>query len=159
MLEEGFTSQLIGRNSYKTVTVRIYSTFLANYPELFSDLVKASVFDFAIYHSLESYDKGAPYDIFNVYCNGKGIEIKPGKAEDSDLELALSVEAVQQLIQTKDKEQYAQLLGSFFNEPDEEKGWIDFILHKRTQLLIDMGYGKFAQTAGILSDDDDIYTI
>jgi hypothetical protein len=63
------------------------------------------------------------------------------------------------LIQTNNKIEYAQLLGRFYNEPDENEGWIDFMLHKRTQLLIDMGYGRFAQTAGILEDDDDIYSI
>jgi len=89
-----------------------------------------------------------------VYRNGNGIEIKSGNAVDSDLELALSTEAVEQLIETETKVEYAQLLGSFYNDPDEKKGWIDFILHKRTQTLIDMGYGKFAQTAGILKDDD-----
>ena len=55
--------------------------------------------------------------------------------------------------------EYAQLLGKFYNEPHETDGWIDFKLHKRTQTLIDMGYGRFAKTAGILEDDDDIYSI
>jgi len=31
------------------------------------------------------------------------------------------------------------------------------VLHKRTQSIIDMGYGKFAKTAGILKDDYEIY--
>ncbi|MHA1191087.1 MAG: hypothetical protein ACTSP9_02170 [Promethearchaeota archaeon] len=140
-------------NEYKTEITKNYTVFLSQYPEIFSDLISGSIFDFAIYDSLESYDNGSPIDIFNVLSNGNGIEIKPGKAEDADLELALSVDAVEKLIKTKDKEEYARLLGSFFNEPDEENGWIDFMLHKRTQILLDMGYGKFAQTAGILEDD------
>jgi hypothetical protein len=73
------------------------------------------------------------------------------------LELALSIEAIKKLIQTNSKEEYTKLLGDFYNEPDEEKGWIDFVLFKRTQLVIDMGYGRFAKTAGILKDEDDIY--
>ncbi|MEJ2296518.1 MAG: hypothetical protein P8Y23_17360, partial [Candidatus Lokiarchaeota archaeon] len=77
-----------------------------------------------------------------------------GRATSPDLEFALSKQAVEKLIQTNDKVEYTQLLGYFFNEPDEQKGWVDFILHKRTQTIIDLGYGRFAQTAGILKDDD-----
>ncbi|MBA7500531.1 hypothetical protein ES704_03291 [subsurface metagenome] len=153
MLDEELKSQIIDKEGYKTEITKRYTIFLAQYPEIFSDLISGSIFDFAIYDSLKSYDNGSPIDIFNVLCNGNGIEIKPGKAEDADLELALSLDAVEKLIKTKDKEEYARLLGSFFNEPDEENGWIDFMLHKRTQILLDMGYGKFAQTAGILEDD------
>ncbi len=150
------TSEIKDKQEYKTEIAKKYTTFLAKYPEIFSDLINGSDFDFALYDSIEAYDKRSPVDIFNVYRNGNGIEIKPGKAVDSDLELALSINAVEKLIQTKTKVEYAQLLGSFYNNPDEKKGWIDFVLHKRTQTLIDMGYGKFAQTAGILKDDDEI---
>ena len=153
MLNEHLTSHVMDKKEFKTEIVKKYTLFLSQYPEIFSDLISGSIFDFAIYDSLESYDKESPIDIFNVLSNGNGIEIKPGKSKDGDLELALSVDAVKKLIKTKDKEEYARLLGSFFNEPDEENGWIDFMLHKRTQILIEMGYGKFAQTAGILEDD------
>ena len=156
MLEEELTSQIIDKKAYKTEIARKYTTFLSQYPEIFSDLIFGSDFDFALYDSFESYDKESPVDIFNVYRNGNGIEIKPGSAVDSDLELALSINAIEKLIQTKTKEEYAKLLGSFYNMPDEEKGWIDFVLHKRTKTLIDMGYGRFAKTAGILEDYDDI---
>jgi len=156
MTEEELTSQIIDKKAYKTEIARKYTKFLGQYPEIFSDLINGSNFDFALYDSIETYDKESPVDIFNVYRNGNGIEIKPGRAVDSDLELALSVDAVKKLIQTKTKVDYAQLLGLFYDNPDEEKGWIDFVLHKRTQTLINMGYGKFAQTAGILKDDDDI---
>jgi len=155
-LEEELTNKIMDKEVYKTKIAKEYITFLAKYPEIFSDLLNGSDFDFALYDSLEAYDKRAPIDIFNVYRNGNGIEIKPGSAIDSDLELALSVDAVEELIQTNTKVEYAQLLGSFYNYPDEKKGWIDFVLHKRTQTLIDMGYGKFAKTAGILKDDDEI---
>ena len=30
---------------------------------------------------------------------------------------------------------------------------------KRTQTIIDMGYGRFAKTAGILEDEDDVYKL
>ena len=156
MLEKELTSQIIDKKAYKTEVARKYTTFLAQYPEIFSDLISGSDFDFALYDSLESYDKESPVDIFNVYRNGNGIEIKPGSAVDSDLELALSVNAIEKLIQTKTKEEYAKLLGSFYNDPNEKKGWIDFVLHKRTRTLINMGYGRFAKTAGILEDYDDI---
>jgi hypothetical protein len=159
MAEDQLNSKLYNQEQFKTKLAKKYISFLSQYPEIFSDLISGSNFDFALYNSIEEYDAGIPQDIFNVYRNGQGIEIKPGRATDADLELALSVPAVEKLIQTKNKVEYAQLLGSFYNEPDEINGWIDFMLHKRTQLLIDMGYGKFAQTAGILEDDDDIYSI
>ncbi len=159
MLEEKLSSQIIDINTYKTDITRRYTTFLSQYPEIFSDLCDGSVFDFCIYDSLGSYEDHVPVDAFNVLRNGNGIEIKPGKAEDSDLELALSVDAIEKLIQTNTKEEYAQLLGNFYNEPDEEKGWIDFALYKRTQLLIEMGYGRFAKTAGILEDEDNVYSM
>ena len=153
MLDEQLTNHIMDKKEFKTEIVKKYTLFLSQYPEIFSDLISGSIFDFAIYDSLESYDSGSPIDIFNVLSNGNGIEIKPWKSIDADLELALSVEAVEKLIKTKDKEAYASLLGSFFNEPDEENGWIDFMLHKRTQILLDMGYGRFARAAGILDDE------
>lgn len=156
MLEDEMTSQIIDKKAYKTEIARKYTIFLSKYPEIFSDLINGSNFDFGLYDSLEAYDNESPLDIFNVYRKKQGIEIKPGRAVDSDLELALSVNAVEKLIQAKTKKEYAQLLGSFYNNPDDQKGWIDFVLHKRTHTIIDMGYGKFAQTAGILKDDDEI---
>lgn len=159
MAEDQLISKLYNQEQFKTKLAKKYTTFLSQYPEIFSDLISGSNFDFALYNSIEEYDARVPRDIFNIYRNGRGIEIKPGRATDADLELALSVSAVEKLIQTKNKVDYAQLLGTFYNEPDEITGWIDFTLHKRTQLLIDMGYGRFAQTAGILEDDDDIYSI
>jgi hypothetical protein len=159
MLNEELSSKVINQEQYATKIAQKYTVFLSRYPEIFSDLIEGSVFDFALYESLESYDKGSNLDVFHVLRSQKGIEIKPGKAKSADLELSLSVGAVEKLVKTQDKEEYAKLLGSFYNDPDEENGWIDFTLHKRTQVLIDMGYGRFAQTAGILEDDDEIYRI
>ncbi len=159
MVEEKLLSQITDVKAYKTEIVRRYTKFLSKYPEIFSDLIYGSNFDFAIYDSIEDYDDHSPVDIFNVFRNGQGIEIKPGKAYDSDLELALSTEAIKKLIQTNTKKEYAELLGFFYNDPDEKKGWIDFELHRRTQTIINMGYGKFARSAGILSNEDDIYRI
>ena len=153
------SSQISSGNTFKTDIAKKYTTFLSQYPEIFSDLIKGSDFDFAIYDSLDAYDDKSPVDSFNVLRNGIGIDIIPGKAYDPDLELALSTKAVEKLIQTNTKEEYAQLLGSFYNEPDEKDGWIDFILYKRTQTIIDMGYGKFAKTAGILEDEDAVYSM
>jgi len=157
MLEQELTGQVINIKEFKTKIAKNYTKFLTKYPEIFSDLTHGSNFDFAIYDSLESYDKESPVDIFNVLRNKQGIQIKPGRAIDSDLELALSIDAIEKLIQTKSKADYAKLMGTYYNEPDEKKEWIDFVLHKRTQKLIDMGYGKYAKTAGILEDEDDIY--
>ena len=156
MLEKEIVRRVKDNIAYKTEIAQKYTRFLSKYPEIFFDLTNGSRFNFAIYNSIEAYDDQSPVDIFNVSRNRKGIVIQPGKVEDSDLELALSIEAVEKLIQTNTKGEYAKLLGSFYNFPDEENGWIDFFLHKRTQTLIDMGYGKFAQTAGILQDETDI---
>lgn len=153
------SSEILDGSTFKTDIVKKYTTFLSQYPEIFSDLIKGSDFDFAIYDSLDAYNDKAPVDSFNVLRNGHGIDIIPGKAYDPDLELALSTKAVEKLIQTNTKEEYAQLLGSFYNEPDEEDGWIDFILYKRTQTIIELGYGKFAKTAGILEDEDAVYSM
>jgi hypothetical protein len=154
MSEDQLKTNVYNQKTCKTELARKYSMFLSKYPEIFSDLISGFRFNFAIYKSIEEYDAGSPLDVFYVYGNGHSIELKPGRATSPDLELALSIQAVEKLIQTKNKEGYTQLLGSFYNEPDEQKGWIDFILHKRTQTIIDMGYGRFAQTAGILKDDD-----
>lgn len=157
MLEENLSSQIVNIDAYKTDIAKRYTRFLSQYPEIFYDLDNGSVFNFCLYNSFDEYDDLSPVDVFNVLRNGQGIEIKPGKANESDLELALSIDAVKKLLETKDKEEYTKLMGTFYNEPDEEKGWIDFVLHKRTQSIIDMGYGKFAKTAGILKDDYEIY--
>jgi len=116
MLDEELTSQISDKEGYKTEIAKKYTTFLAQYPEIFSDLISGSIFDFALYESVETYYKESPVDIFNVLRNGKGIEIKPGGAVDSDLELALSVRAVKKLIQTKSKVEYAELCGINSNE-------------------------------------------
>ena len=154
MSEEQLKSILSNQQVYKTDLAKKYSTFLSKYPEIFSDLVSGFRFDFAIYNSIEEYEAGSPIDVFFIEGNGHSIELKPGRAPNPDLEFAVSIQAVEKLIQTKDEVEYTQLLGYFFNEPDEQKGWVDFILHKRTQTIIDMGYGRFAQTAGILKEDD-----
>ncbi len=159
MIEEELSSQIIDKNAYKTEIAKKYTSFLSQYPEIFSDLDDGSVFDFCLYDSIDEYDDESPVDVFNVLRNKQGIELKPGKANDSDLELALSINAVKKLIQSQTKVEYAQLLGKFYNEPDENEGWVDFMLHKRTQAIIDLGYGRFAKTAGILEDEDDIYSI
>jgi len=159
MLEEELKSTIFNQSDFKTELTRNYTKFLSKYPEIFADLISGSHFDFAIYDSIESYDAGTPIDVFNIYRNGEGIEIKPGKANNPDLELALSVQAIEKLIKTKDNVEYAQLLGIFYNEPNEQNGWIDFMLFQRTQKIIEMGYGKFAQTAGIIEDDGSIINL
>lgn len=156
---KSYINQKSSDNKYKSELAIKYTKFLAKYPEIFSDLINGSNFDFAIYDSIESYDARAPIDVFNVFRNGEGIEIKPGKAKNADLELALSVQAIEKLVKTKNNIEYAQLLGNFYNEPNEKNGWIDFMLFKRTQAIIEMGYGKFAQTAGILEDDGSIINL
>ena len=49
MLEEKLTSQIIDNEAHKTELTKKYTTFLSKYPEIFSDLIKGSDFDFALY--------------------------------------------------------------------------------------------------------------
>ncbi|MHA1490652.1 MAG: hypothetical protein ACTSRI_13470 [Promethearchaeota archaeon] len=147
-------SQMVNRNASQSMEGKKYMEYLSQYPEIFSDLVNNSILNFAIYDSIEGMDDGNPLDVFHVSRNEHGIELKSGKADQSDMELALSLVAVQKLTQTKKKTEYIKLFGIFYNDPDEKEGWIDFVLHKRTHTLIDMGYGKFAKEAGILEDED-----
>ncbi|MBD3253489.1 MAG: hypothetical protein GF383_00270, partial [Candidatus Lokiarchaeota archaeon] len=153
--QKELSSEVFDLSQSKSEICQKYMNYLGKYPEIFSDLVPTSDMNFAIYDSFESFENEKPVDIFHVKRNNEGIEIIWGKADDADLELALSKEAVKKLIQTSTKKEYASLFGNFYNEPDMEKGWIDFLLHKRTKTLIDMGYGKFAEAAGILEDEED----
>jgi len=159
LLNESFqkelSSEVLDKTGVKSEVVQNYMEFLGKYPEIFSDLVDKSDMNFAVYDSFDDFDDEKPMDIFHVMRSNGGVEIIAGKADDADLELALSKEAVSKLIQTENKKDYATLFGGFYNEPDMEEGWIDFLLHKRTKTLIDMGYGKFAETAGILEDEED----
>ncbi|MBN2152565.1 MAG: (Fe-S)-binding protein, partial [Candidatus Lokiarchaeota archaeon] len=132
-----------------------YMAYLARYPDIFSDLVQGSVMDFTIYEKIDDLQAECdPIEAFNVLRTERGIDIRPGRADSADLELALAVAAVEKLVTCPTKASYAEQFGRFYNEPDEAAGWIDFVLNKRTKTLIKMGYGKFAEAAGILEDDD-----
>lgn len=134
-----------------------YMEYLSRYPEIFSDLATGSIMDFTIYNTIEELeDELDPADAFNVGRTTDGIQIVHGRSDNPDLELALSIAAVQKLTKTTTKDEYSKIFGEFYNEPDEEEGWIDFILNKRTKTLIKMGYGKFAEAAGILEDESQI---
>jgi Fe-S oxidoreductase len=136
------------------ITEDEYPKYLENHPEIFEDLVVDSVLDFARFKSWDSFDKGEkPLVVFHVRRLRDGIEIKPGRAEIADVALNLSPEAVEDLVSSRDREEYAKKFGRFYNEPTETK-WIDFILNKSTKTLIRMGYGKFAREAGILEEED-----
>nr|MDO8084259.1 (Fe-S)-binding protein [Candidatus Sigynarchaeum springense] len=140
-----------------TTTGSEYMAYLARYPDIFSDLVQGSIMDFTIYNKIEDLQAECdPVEAFNVLRTDKGIDITPGRADSADLELALSVAAVKRLITCPTKAAYAEQFGKFYNEPDEVEGWIDFVLNKRTKTLIKMGYGKFAEAAGILEDEDSV---
>lgn len=157
-LKKEMTSRIVAEDkAIKSQIGKHYMDFLAKYPEIFSDLVPDSILDFAIYSTYEDLEsESEPSFAFNVLRTPEGIDIKSGKADEPDLELALAVTAVEKLKQNITKENYAKQFGLFYNEPNEEDGWIDFVLHKRTKTLIKMGYGKFAEAAGILEDEDEI---
>jgi hypothetical protein len=136
---EGLNQELINK----------YMNFLTRYPEIFSDLVTGALMNFALYDSIHSFYLEEPLDAFHVLKTNNGIEMYKGASHNSDLELSLSTTAVDKLLKTSNKEEYLKLLGFFYNEPDEKKGWVDFILHKRTVKIINLGYGRFAEKAGI----------
>lgn len=69
------------------------------------------------------------------------------------MELAFSINAVEKLIETDNKDDYLLLFCKFYNEPDEELGWIDFTLYDRIVILIEKGYGKFALKAGLFGGE------
>ena len=130
-----------------------FPEYLGNHPEIFEGLITDSVLDFARFKSWDSFDKGEkPLTVFHVKRLRDGIEIKPGRAEVADVALNLSPGAVEDLISSRDSEEYAKKFGRFYNEPTETK-WIDFLLNKSTKTLIRMGYGKFAREAGILEEE------
>lgn len=132
-----------------------YLIYLSKHPEIFSDLIPGSVLDFTIYQSIDDFeDEKAPAGKFHVLRLDGKIELYLGLADNPDLQLALSEGAVQELINTKTKKEYSLKFGTYYNDPEEEH-WIDFVLHKRTKTLIKMGYGKFAEEAGILDEDED----
>jgi len=132
-----------------------YINYLSKTPEIFVDLVSGSVLDFVVYDTIDNFeDERPPLGKFHVVRLENKIEIHNGKADNADLQLALSEGAVQELIQSKTKKEYSHKFGQFYNDPEEDH-WIDFVLHKRTKTLIKMGYGKFAEEAGILEEDDD----
>jgi hypothetical protein len=131
-----------------------FPDYLERHPEIFADLVSDSVLDFANFKSWNSFDKGdKPLSVFHVRRTQNGIEIKPGRAERADVALNFSPDAVEDLVSSFDRDEYARKFGRFYNEPTETK-WIDFILNKSTKTLIRMGYGKFAREAGILQEEE-----
>ncbi|NVM02233.1 MAG: (Fe-S)-binding protein [Candidatus Helarchaeota archaeon] len=155
-IEKEMESQIMDDSESEIKIGKKYMKFLAQYPDIFSDLVTGSILDFAIYVKLDDLEEERPLCCFNVLRTENGIALKSGKADDPDLELAVSTDAVNKLVLNDTKSDYAKQFGIFYNEPDEEDGWIDFVLHKRTKTLIKMGYGKFAEEAGILEDEDEI---
>ena len=130
-----------------------YITYLSKNPEIFADLASGSILDFTIYDSIDAFeDEEPPKAAFYVKRSENNMEIHLGLADTPDLQLALSEGAVKELIQSQTKKAYSLKFGAFYNDPEEDH-WIDFILHKRTKTLLNMGYGKFAEEAGILDDE------
>ncbi len=131
-----------------------FKNYLNQHPEIFEDLVEGATMDFAIYDSIDAFEnEEKPVSVFNVVRTGNGIKISNGRANAPDMEIAFSEKAVEKLVKSKSRQSYAKLFGTFYNEPTEEE-WIDFQLYKRTRALINMGYGKFAEEAGVLREDE-----
>jgi len=86
---------------------------------------------------------------FFVRVEKQGITVQRGSSEDPDVLLQITMPAVEELVRTSSYEEYAQLFGSFYNDPTEEK-WIDAYLKRSTKTLLRKGYGRFAREAGLL---------
>lgn len=130
-----------------------YITYLSNHPEIFAELAPGSTLDFTIFKTIDAFeDEEPPSGAFHVKRSGTSIEINLGLADTPDLQLALSEGAVKELTSATTKKEYSLKFGAFYNDPEEDH-WIDFILHKRTKTLLSMGYGKFAEEAGILDEE------
>jgi len=77
------------------------------------------------------------------------IKISEGVADNPDVTIIISEPAAKRLVACKDRSEYAELFGNFFNEPTDEE-FIDVILHRSTKELMKMGYGEFAREAGLI---------
>ncbi|MEX2703046.1 MAG: (Fe-S)-binding protein [Candidatus Baldrarchaeota archaeon] len=77
------------------------------------------------------------------------IKISKGVADNPDVTIIISEPAAEKLVECKERSEYAELFGNFFNEPTDEE-YIDVILHRSTKELMKMGYGEFAKEAGLI---------
>ena len=77
------------------------------------------------------------------------IKISKGVADNPDVTIIISEPAAERLVECKERSEYAELFGNFFNEPTDEE-YIDVILHRSTKELMRMGYGEFAREAGLI---------
>ncbi|HUX98354.1 MAG TPA: (Fe-S)-binding protein [Candidatus Deferrimicrobium sp.] len=156
-IDESLTGSIVKNDSsiIENSLTADYISYLSNNPEIFSDLSPDSVLDFTIYDSIDAFEDELPHTgAFHVKRLENKIEIHSGLADNADLQLALSEGAVKELIKSKEKQGYSHKFGKFYNDPEDEF-WIDFVLHKRTKTLLKMGYGKFAEEAGILDEDEE----
>ncbi len=132
---EGVSETVEGENPLKEQ----FMSYLRDHPKIFDGLKPDAVIDYIVGE-----------DRFHVRVVKKGkIEVVPIRAENPDVELTFSEEAVRTLIQIPSEDDYAAQFGLFFKEPTEDK-WIKFNLRRNIVKLLMKGYRKFAQKAGLI---------
>jgi hypothetical protein len=113
--------------------------YLRKHPLIFDGLKKDAVIDYEI-----------SGDRFHVLVLDKGaIEVNPVRAENPDVELTFSEDAVRVLTSFSSEDEYAAQFGLFFKEPTDDR-WIRFNLRRNIVKLLMKGYRKFAQKAGLI---------
>jgi Fe-S oxidoreductase len=116
-----------------------FMSYLAEHPMIFDGLKKGAVIDYEISDSR-----------FHIEVVGKRqVEAKPHRAENPDVELMFSPDAVETLVTFDSEDEYAAQFGKFFKEPTDDK-WIRFNLRLNIVKLLMKGYRKFAQKAGLI---------
>jgi heterodisulfide reductase subunit D len=116
-----------------------FMEYLVQHPMIFDGLKEGAIID---------YEIGDNRFYIEVVENRK-VEANPHRAENPDVELMFSPEAVKALVTFDSEDEYAAQFGKFFKEPTDEK-WIRFNLRLNIVKLLMKGYRKFAQKAGLI---------
>jgi heterodisulfide reductase subunit D len=116
-----------------------FMEYLVAHPRIFEGLKKDAAIDYII-----------DTDRFHVLVLDNGrIEVNPIRAENPDVELTFSSDAVMKLIAIESEDDYAAQFGLLFKMPTENE-WIKFSLQRNIVKLLMKGYRKFAQKAGLI---------
>lgn len=116
-----------------------FMEYLSKHPLIFEGLKKEATIDYEV--------EGQR---FHVEVVGKNrIEVRPIRAENPDVELMFSPDAVRKLTAFQSEDDYAAQFGLFFKEPTDDE-WIKFVLRRNIVKLLMKGYRKFAQKAGLI---------
>lgn len=116
-----------------------FMEYLMVHPKIFEGLKKDAAIDYII-----------DSDRFHVLVLENGnIEVNPIRAENPDVAITFSPEAVMKLIAIESEDDYAAQFGLLFKMPTGNE-WIKFNLRRNIVKLLMKGYRKFAQKAGLI---------